>query len=43
MNGAGIGLYFLKRIVQDHGGTVDASSEGIGKGSTFWVELPIER
>ena len=25
--------------VQDHGGAVDASSEGIGSGSTFWFEL----
>ena len=38
--GIGIGLYFLKRVVEDHGGTVGVSSGGIGKGSTFWIELP---
>ncbi len=38
--GMGIGLYFLKRVVEDHGGTVGVSSGGIGKGSTFWIELP---
>ena len=40
-NGMGIGLYFVKRVVEDHGGKVGAESEGIGKGSTFWVEMPI--
>ena len=41
-NGMGIGIYFAKRVVQDHGGTVGAFSEGIGKGSTFWMELPMK-
>ena len=40
-NGMGIGLYFVKRVVEDHGGAVGAMSEGAGKGSTFFVELPI--
>ena len=40
-NGMGIGLYFVKRVVEDHGGAVGATSEGAGKGSTFFVELPI--
>lgn len=39
--GMGIGLYFVKRVVEDHGGTVGVESEGVGKGSTFWVELPL--
>ncbi len=42
-NGTGIGLYFAKRIIEDHGGRVGAESPGLGKGSTFWVELPIKK
>ena len=41
-NGMGIGLYFVKRVVEDHGGKVWVESEGTGKGSTFFVELPIK-
>lgn len=40
-NGMGIGLYFAKRVVQDHGGAVGVESDGIGKGSMFWFELPM--
>lgn len=40
-NGMGIGLYFVKRIVEDHGGRVGVMSEGRGKGSVFFAELPI--
>ena len=39
--GMGIGIYFVKRVVEDHGGKVGVESEGIGKGSTFFFELPI--
>jgi len=41
--GAGLGLFVAKRIVEDHGGKIWAESEGRGKGSTFFVELPIQR
>lgn len=41
--GMGIGLYFAKRIIEDHGGRIWAESPGLGKGSTFIVELPIHR
>lgn len=36
----GFGLYIVKNIIEAHGGTVRAESEGEGKGSRFIVELP---
>ena len=38
--GLGIGLTLVKRIVQMHGGTIEADSAGIGKGSEFRVRFP---
>lgn len=40
-DGLGLGLYVVKKIIEDHGGTVSVSSPGLGRGSTFAVELPI--
>ncbi|MBV8356972.1 MAG: response regulator [Deltaproteobacteria bacterium] len=37
----GLGLSIVKELVALHGGTVMAHSEGIGKGSTFTVRLPL--
>jgi PAS domain S-box-containing protein len=39
--GLGIGLSLVRRLVQLHGGTVEAHSAGLGKGSEFVVRLPL--
>lgn len=39
--GTGIGLYLVKHLVELHEGQIWAESEGIGKGTTFYVRLPI--
>jgi CheY-like chemotaxis protein len=41
--GLGIGLALAQRLVALHGGTIVASSEGAGKGSTFRIRLPVVR
>ena len=39
--GMGLGLAIVRHLVELHGGTVSATSEGEGKGATFTVMLPI--
>jgi signal transduction histidine kinase len=39
--GTGLGLSIAYRIVVDHGGRIEAHSDGPGKGSTFHVTLPL--
>ncbi len=41
--GTGLGLLIVKEIVEAHGGTVRAESEGVrGRGATFIVSIPLE-
>jgi CheY-like chemotaxis protein len=39
--GLGIGLNLARRLVEMHGGSIEAKSEGPGKGSQFTIRLPI--
>jgi CheY-like chemotaxis protein len=41
--GLGLGLAIVKHLVEMHGGTVSATSPGLGQGATFRVRLPLLR
>jgi signal transduction histidine kinase len=42
-SGLGLGLSICKQLIELHGGTIRAASEGSGKGATFTIRLPLER
>lgn len=39
--GVGLGLYVAQKTVESHGGIIYTESDGLDKGSTFYLELPI--
>ena len=43
LGGLGVGLALVRRILELHGGTVHALSDGLGKGTEFFMRLPLIR
>ena len=41
--GSGLGLWITSSIVDLHGGTISVYSDGLGRGSTFTVEIDMNR
>jgi signal transduction histidine kinase len=41
--GFGIGLALARRLLEMHGGTIEARSRGLGQGSEFVVTVPLSR
>lgn len=39
--GTGLGLTISHKIIQQHGGEIEATSEGLGRGSVFTIRLPL--
>ncbi len=42
IKGFGVGLYQCKKVIEAHNGSIEVDSE-VGKGTTFYVKLPVNR
>ena len=42
LEGSGLGLYICQAIIAAHGGHIDATSPGPGKGTTFTFDMPLK-
>lgn len=42
-SGLGLGLAIARHLLEVHGGSIDAASEGVGKGATFLIRLPLHK
>jgi signal transduction histidine kinase len=43
VKGTGLGLYIVRSVAKQHGGRAWAESEGAGRGSTFFLQLPVAK
>jgi signal transduction histidine kinase len=43
IKGAGLGLFIVRSVAKRHGGRAFADSGGLGRGSTFTLQLPVTR
>jgi PAS domain S-box-containing protein len=41
LEGSGLGLFFVKKVIELHGGTIRVESEGRNKGTKFIISLPL--
>ena len=43
IRGTGLGLYIIRSVVKEHGGSIRVTSDGAGKGTRFLITLPLAK